>query len=305
MLKTSALELDRLIAALTLDGGRLALKAGSGLAGGSLDARIDLRAAASPATLAVNIDGEGIILGRLPHAAGEAWFEGGATSLQVEGSGTGESIGEMMDDWDGKFLVRVGEMTVPNNRVEFFGADLLTTVFSGLNPFSGQEETAVVECAVINLGIEDGIAAIDRQIAVQTTKMSVVGSGTIDLGTEELNLGIRPYARQGLGLNVNDFAGFAGIGGTLANPQVRVDGGAALKSGVTAGAAIATGGLSLLGQALFNKTTSDPDPCLTALGGAPVSEKSVEADTREAPPAEQGGGILDNVKSGFRRLIGR
>jgi len=51
-------------------------------------------------------------------------------------------------------------------------------------------------------------------------------------------------------------------------------------AGVSVGAAVATGGLSILAQGLFDKSTADENPCDTALGIAAkkkaVTEKPVE-----------------------------
>ena len=65
--------------------------------------------------------------------------------------------------------------------------------------------------------------------------------------------------REGLGLSVGDVANsFVKIGGTLKNPALGVD---ATGSVTTTGAAIATGGLSLLAKGLWDRVTAELDIC--------------------------------------------
>jgi hypothetical protein len=190
---------------------------------------------------------------------------------------------------------------MPNTNIDIFGADVLMTTFNRLNPLSNSEATSLLECAVINLDIRDGLIKIDRQIAMQTEKMNMVGSGEINLKTEQINLGIKPYAREGIGLNLGAISGVARIGGTLANPTPEIDPKGTLTAGVSAGAALATGGLSLLAQGLFNRSQNDPTPCNTALGI--TTTESIPAE----PPSsatESDGNVLDGVKRGLRGLFG-
>ena len=303
--KSTAAELTDLQLTVNLEDGDMLVVIGSGMAGGTLAGNINLDVRNNlPPSFNIELSGTGIQLGQLPHDPQKPWFTGGPVDLEIKGTGQGDSVAAIMGGFNGKLLVKVGEATMPNDNVDLFGADILTSVFSKLNPLSASEKSTLLECAVINFDIRDGITKVDRQIAMQTTKMSMVGSGEINFKTEQLSMGIKPYARKGIGLNLGSITGIAKIGGTLANPGAEIDAQGALKAGVTAGAAIATGGLSLLAQGLFSKTTDDPDPCNTALGKAVTVQTQAEP-AAETPPEENKGSLLDNVKSGFKSLFGR
>ncbi|MCI0590994.1 MAG: hypothetical protein L0Y67_05235, partial [Gammaproteobacteria bacterium] len=87
----------------------------------------------------------------------------------------------------------------------------------------------------------------------------------INLKTEELELGIHPKAREGLGIGAGSFSELVRVGGTLAEPKPEPDPVGALKTGASIGAAVFTSGLSLLAEGLFRHATADRSPCATAL----------------------------------------
>ena len=138
-----------------------------------------------------------------------------------------------------------------------------------LNPGAKKEDGSTLECAVVNFDIKEGIATADKGIAIFTNQMNVIGSGSVNLKTETLDIGITPKAREGVGINVSQLAELVRLGGTLANPTPKTDTKAALKAGLSVGAAVATGGLSLLAQGLLDKSDADENPCDIALGIAP------------------------------------
>jgi len=97
------------------------------------------------------------------------------------------------------------------------------------------------------------------------------------------------------------------LGGTLANPKPGVDTKAALQAGVSAGAAVATGGLSILAQGLLDSSDVDEDPCATALGKKPsttkeASKKPEKSTTSKAIDTvkEAGGAVTDTIKGWFK-----
>ena len=86
------------------------------------------------------------------------------------------------------------------------------------------------------------------------------------------------------------------------------------KKALSAGAALATGGLSLLAQGLIGRASADPHPCQTALGIAPPQAKAgapaAAPSKRQAAPAlkvptKEEGGIGGTLKGLGRSLFGR
>ena len=96
-------------------------------------------------------------------------------------------------------------------------------------------------------------------IAIQTTKLNLLGSGAINLGTEELDLRLRIQQRRGFGISLAGFANqFVKLGGSLSGPRVALNPTSALVAG---SAAWATGGLSLLYTGFFERIFAARRPC--------------------------------------------
>ena len=83
--------------------------------------------------------------------------------------------------------------------------------------------------------------------------MSVLSSGTIDLGKEVLDMNIRPRAKEGIGLGGARLAQMVRLTGPLADPKLGLDFGGAVGTAASLAAGVATMGLSLLGEQLLHR----------------------------------------------------
>ena len=300
-IKTSSLVLSKTKIVLTLKNGDLSIKPLSTLvAGGTMNANIGLNASGKKAKLVTDINIKGLEPSQLEYFKGKV--TGAKTDVTIKVKGSGNSISQIMAGLNGKLLAKMGKGELKESTSKAATTDL----FSMLNP-SGTREGTLIECGVINFNIKDGIATADKGIAVASNKMNVIGSGTIDLKTEKLDIGITPQAREGTGISVGQLAELVRLQGTLANPKAGVDTMAALKAGAGAGAALATGGLSILAQGLLDKSTADEDPCATALGKKPTvtkeaSKEPEKSTTTKAVDAvkDAGSAVSDTIKGWFK-----
>jgi len=300
-IKTSSLVLAKTKIVLTLKNGNLSIKPLSTLvAGGTMNANIGLNASGKTAALVTDISIKGLEPSQLEYFKGK--ITGGKTDVTIKVKGSGNSVSQIMAGLNGKLLAKMGKGELKDSKTKAASTDL----FSMLNP-SGTREGTLIECGVINFKIKDGIATADKGIAVASNKMNVIGSGTIDLKTEKLDIGITPQAREGAGISVGQLAELVRVQGTLANPKPGVDTMAALKAGAGVGAALATGGLSILAQGLYDKSTADEDPCATALGQKPAktttaSKEPEKSTTTKAIDAvkDTGSAVSDTIKGWFK-----
>lgn len=162
--------------------------------------------------------------------------------------------------------------------------------------------------AVARFKVAGGIAEARDGIAVETGKMTVVGGGRIDLGTEALDLAFKPEARQGFGLGLGTVVGLVRVGGTLGNPSYGIDPLAAVTGAVT-------GGLSAIARSLFeDRGTSAGSPCQVALGVGPRPQPPRSETRSPTPPPERqkddglGGavrGLGEDIGKGLKGLFGR
>lgn len=248
-------------------------------AGGSVSARLDLDASSGKsAALSLRAEGSGVELGTLLAMAGHPQqMSGGRTDLRIEAAGSGSSMRALMGSLNGHARATVGEAQIAGRGLDL-GAGIFDQAADVLNPGRGGSQQ--LTCAVVNVPVRNGVVTLDHRVAAETTKVMMTGEGTVNLGTEALDVAVRSKGKGGVGLA--DFAGAARVGGTFANPQIGVDARGAAEAAATVGGAVATGGLSLLTQSLFNKAFPDR-PCQDALaaraparGGQPAPEQKKE-----------------------------
>lgn len=282
----NGVRLDKVMVVAVLDRGRLSLSPlRSELAGGSLEGTARLDASGPAAALDLSLNGKGVVVGDiLKQIEISDLLLGGATDVDIQLKGRGRSVREIMASLGGDLTVEMGEGRIYNKALDMAGGDALMQVLNALNPGAVQQDYSVLSCAVVRFGVEKGLATAQNGIAAETDKLNIVGAGTINLAEEKLDLAIKPEARGGLGVSVGSLvAGLIHVTGTLAEPSVGLDEKGAAKAAVSIGAALATGGLSVLGEALVGRTTRDPHPCLTALGKAPTPGAEQPAPARQEP----------------------
>ena len=292
---------------LSLRKGRLEVtRLNAGLAGGAIDASLGLDGALG---LNARLNVKGVDTGALLKTMKlTELLQGGLLDGKIELKGRGASVRGLMGSLTGEVVVTLGKGRVHNSAIDLAGADLASKAFASLNPLAEKEEYTELSCGALRFILKDGMATAEKGIAVQTPKMNVVGSGTINLKTEEIDFAVKPEARQGLGINLASVAGMVRATGTLAEPTVGLDKLGAATGALSVGAAIATGGLSLLAEGLVGRATADENACQTALGKT-VAAKPAAAQPPPPPAAkkkEEGGfgGFLKGLGKSLDQTLG-
>ncbi|MCP4409696.1 MAG: AsmA family protein [Gammaproteobacteria bacterium] len=303
---TRSLILDELNVTLQLRNGKLNIKpVKMNVAGGELRADIAIDASSKTTVVAANIKGDRIELGRIYQF--KKLIRGGKVKVSIKLRGRGISVKGIMAGLDGRLVLDTGKGELNSAHINLLGSDLLIELVNKINPIAKKGSTSQLECAVVRFDVKDGVAVIDRGIAFQTDKMSVVGSGGIDLKEEKLDLGIKPEARKRIGIDAGQLAELVRIAGPLTGPKLVADAKGTVKLGVTIGAAVATGGVSYLGQRLLASATRDEAPCLTALGKE-ITQAVEPGKTSRGGSEEQEGAVkggAKNILKGTKGLFGR
>ena len=257
----------------SLKGGRLRVKnAKARLAGGTVSADMTIDASSKTAKLSTQLDAKEVEVGRLLEQVDLTdVMSGGNTDVTIDLNSRGNSVRDLMAKLNGRMLVAMGEGRIHNSVANIAAPDLLLEIFHMMNPVTGKDEYTTLRCGVVLFDIKDGIAITNNGITVETSKMNIIGSGTINLETEELDLSIHPKAHHGISVNAVSLSNLFRLGGTLAEPKTGPDPVGILKTGTSIGAAVFTNGISLLAEALFNVATLDRNPCITTLTKASAS----------------------------------
>jgi uncharacterized protein involved in outer membrane biogenesis len=182
--------------------------------------------------------------------------------LEVWLTGTGRSLHSIASSADGRIRIVQGAGKIDNSALTRMGADVLSKLYGVLNPFMKQEKFTELDCSVFLVEIEDGVARIGP-LAVRTDRMVVVGRGEVGFETERLTLHWATKPRKGVGLSAGAITNnYVKLGGSLSEPQLTIS---PLKAARATGAALFTGGLSILGRAVFDRISAERNVCKRAL----------------------------------------
>lgn len=229
------------------------------IAQGEVMLNVDLISSEKPTQLNIDIEVENLALESLSLMPQEQ-LSGGELKVDTKLNLVGDSLASLAAGSNGVFYLDVTDAVVQNDTFELIGSDLIFELLNKLNPFSKSDPTTDLKCATVYVPLQDGVAKLDDSIAVQTSKMVIVAEGEVDLNTEKVDVKFTPTSKAGLGVNVSSMVKFIKIGGSLAKPSPVFDAGGAVASGLAAGAAISTGGVSLLATGLLDKVVKN-DVC--------------------------------------------
>lgn len=186
------LPLDDMDAHLKLNDGVVLLQPlNFGVAGG--DIRSDIRMDARAPTIATRakISVRGMQLGRLFPDSQLANQASGAIGGEIAIAGTGNSIAQMLGTADGNIAIGMGKGHVGNLIMELAGLDIAES----LKYLITKDREIPVRCAFGDFGVRDGVMN-SRALAFDSTDTLIVGSGTIDLKQEQLDLLLRPRPKD-------------------------------------------------------------------------------------------------------------
>ncbi|MGB5834458.1 MAG: AsmA family protein, partial [Thiohalocapsa sp.] len=185
-------------------------------------------------------------------------------AIDVRLKGLGDSLQALLGSANGRVELALGAGRLNKKAADLPFGEIVLTLLDTINPASQWRPFQNLECAVLQFDVADGIATSTQGLALQTEALNVVGSGALNLRTDEIQLHFKTAKRKGFGINLLEIADkFIYITGTLREPEVAIDPGRLLIEG---GAAWATGGLSLLYDQLFTRLTASSDPCATVIG---------------------------------------
>ncbi|MBU0499331.1 MAG: AsmA family protein [Gammaproteobacteria bacterium] len=308
----SKLALEGINAKLLLNNGRLETKPFAlKLGGGDVATNLVLDASSgSSASLNLNVVGKQVMAGNIAKDMGNSdMFTGGPTDINIDLRGQGGSVRSLMAGLNGTIQIVMGQGRVNNTLINWGGGDILTQLTNSLNPTAKKEDYTPISCGVVNFKVQNGMANASKGIAFETNMLDIVGDGTANLKTEGLDFGIKPTVKEGLGVGVGNLASMVRLRGTMANPTVGIDTAEAAKTALKTGAAVASGGLSVLGGALLDKTgatsqASGP-PCQVALGKGMAAKQEAAKPAANSVPAQKSSNPADAAKGTIKGLFGR
>ena len=193
-------------------------------------AQLDARKAPGAATL--DLDLQRLPVGRLLNRLEVDTRSFGTLSGRARGGmsvgGEGLSVKQILSNGDGQISLLMEGGTLNRQLVTALGFDLLR-LFGSILGAAPQEVR--MTCALADLTLKNGILET-RSLAIDTAVAEIAGQGTIDLGSERIDLDLFanpkgaaiPGGRTGISIE-----------GTLADPRIQVSPGRLLARGAAAG----------------------------------------------------------------------
>jgi len=266
--------------------------------GGIVQGRVQIDASRpDDATLNLHLEAKNLELAPMAAAAGvHQSIQGGKTEVRIDVIAHGASPHRLAGSASGSAVAVVGPATLGGKGGTESPLDRLS---SAVDPFRNTDPTTQLHCAVFRLPLKNGVATVDRSIAIETGKLGANASGTVDFSDETIDLSIKPQIRQGIAIPVPHVAELVRFRGPFTAPTVGIDATAAAATAVRLGAAVSTGGISILGQTLMAGATADPGaPCQIALGHGGAAANS-------ARPASLPANATEGIGKALGGLLGK
>ena len=151
---------------------------------------------------------------------GEDLVDGGITNADLDLTGTGDSVRAIMADLNGTLFLGIGPGSFRARYTDMLGLSGLTNLVGKSLP---KIERTTLHCFVARFDVSNGLAR-SRVLLADTGRLTLDGSGTINLRTEQLDMGMDSHTKV---TNLLSLMPPIHIGGTLANPDFEPDVGAA------------------------------------------------------------------------------
>ena len=280
------------------------LKFGAGsILGGSMRGgmQVDTRRSDAPG-VHFQLDAQDLDLPKLAVAAGiKREIRGGKVRASLDVNGRGTTPHRVASTMSGTILVVSGPATLSRSTVQEESA--VSQIAGALDPFRTVDAATELRCAVFRLPLADGIAHVDRSIAIETGKIAGSASGTLNFRDETLDLSVQPQIREGVRIDVSQFASLVRIRGRFDKPAVAIDAEQSAQMIAKLGVLGAKGGgLEALGRALIAPSgDAAGSPCAVASSGKAPREA---APARKAQPGTPDLGLPKDVGKALGKLLG-
>lgn len=201
------------------------------------------------------------------------------SDLDVDLRATGTDLRTLAGNANGVIYIdtRGGRLKFGEMITAIYG-NMLEEMLNTINPLRKTDPYTDFECLIVPLTVADGKVTGAPNIFASTAKIRAVTQGSLDLKTEEIRIGVRTTPRKIVSISAAElFNPYVQVVGTLAAPRLAVDEAGVL---ITGGAAVATGGLTLVARGLWDRLSKAGDACTQ------VSKQALKALEGRVPVME-------------------
>jgi uncharacterized protein involved in outer membrane biogenesis len=203
---------------------------------------------------------------------------GGATDVRVNLRSAGHSLHEWIANLKGEARIVVGPGRLEGEKIDL-GIGVMNKLMELINPFQKEDKHTDLRCAVVNASIEKGVVDFTKRVVFETAKFTAIGTGTVDLGREVLDVDVWAKSSLSLSAGLSNFSARVKLKGPLRKPSLAVNAKGAATTALSVGGTVATAGLWLIGENLWTKiaTKAHCQDALAASAPVPASTEVPEA----------------------------
>ncbi len=188
------------------------------------------------------------------------FLSGGSTQTYIDLKGSGSTLRAVADSLNGQVVAVVDKSELQSGSLKFLTNSFVSQLLNLLKIDTQKNKNVSLKCAVVRADFENGKITFPKGIAIDSDKLNLVSSGTLNLRNDKLSFNINAYRSGVANVSiVHALSNLIKVNGTLQSPKIAIDESGALKT--IAGIA-ATGGALNGAQMLLDKDTA---PCYTAL----------------------------------------
>lgn len=198
----------------------------------------------------------------LASTASKGKVSGGDMRAAFNFTSSGTSPHQIASGLNGQSQITIGSARLASSLMNQ-GGDVFITLFDAINPIRKKSNETTLECAVAYLPVKSGVVTVRDSIGVETDRLNIVLTGSVNLNSEQINLAFYPKEKSGLTAGL-DLASLVRLQGSLLKPQVGINKEAAVNQALALGLGFLTGGASIVAQnaeGVMNK----PHPCRQAM----------------------------------------
>jgi len=248
--------------------------------GGQLNVTANVDAAQAVPLVTLTLRAPALALQPLLTALGKPGYASGTLELRADLHGTGDTPRAIAASMDGAVGAAIEKGQIDSRLLGSLLSSLLQQ--TDLSKLASKAGMSALNCFAVRMDATHGIGAL-RALRLDSSTLGMTGTGTLDFGTEGLDLHLRPTA----GLAGTTVTAPLIVKGTFADPSVQPDvvgtvtGNAATAAKLALGAS--TGGLALIIGSEVDKKLSG-DVCAEPLALARFSQ----APATGSQPASSG-----------------
>ncbi len=177
-------------------------------------------------------------------------------------TGGGKSLHQIASSLNGQSQITIGSAHLASSFMNQ-GGDVFISLFDAINPMRKKTNETTLECAVAYLPVKNGLVTVRDSIGIETDRLNIVLTGSVNLNSEQINLAFYPKEKSGLTAGL-DLASLVRLQGSLVKPQVGINKEAAVNQALALGLGFLTGGASIVAQNAEG-VMHKPHPCREAM----------------------------------------